>query len=62
MATPVLDIRGLTVEARLADRTQVILDDLDLTVEPGEAIGVVGESGSGKTTLVRSLVGLLTRT
>ena len=59
MATPVIDIRGLTVEARLADRSQVILDDLDLPVEPGEVIGVVGESGSGKTTLVRSLVGLL---
>ena len=59
MAEPVIDIRGLTVEARLADRAQVILGDLDLEVNQGEVIGIVGESGSGKTTLVRSLVGLL---
>ncbi len=59
MAAPVIDIRGLTVEARLADRSQVILDHLDLQVGKGEVVGVVGESGSGKTTLVRSLVGLL---
>lgn len=59
MAEPVIDIQGLTVEARLSDRSQVILDDLDLQVGEGEVIGIVGESGSGKTTLVRSLVGLL---
>lgn len=59
MSIPVIDIRGLRVEARLADRSQVILDDLDLEVNQGEVLGIVGESGSGKTTLVRSLVGLL---
>jgi oligopeptide/dipeptide ABC transporter ATP-binding protein len=59
MTEAVIDIRGLTVEARLADRSQLILDDVSLEVAPGEVIGIVGESGSGKTTLVRSLVGLL---
>lgn len=29
-----------------------ILQDVDLTIHPGEMIGVVGRSGSGKTTLV----------
>ena len=61
MAAPALDIRGLTVEARVAGRTRLVLDDVDLTVAPGEVLGVVGESGSGKTTLVRSVVGLLDR-
>jgi oligopeptide/dipeptide ABC transporter ATP-binding protein len=61
MAAPALDIHGLSVAARVAGRAQPVLDDIDLTVAPGEVVGVVGESGSGKTTLVRSLVGLLDR-
>lgn len=35
------------------------LDDLTLTVEPGECLGILGESGSGKTTLAMALLGLL---
>ncbi|GAA0322027.1 ABC transporter ATP-binding protein [Actinoallomurus spadix] len=34
------------------------LTGADLTVHPGETIGVVGESGCGKSTLARVLVGL----
>ena len=34
------------------------LDDVDLTVRAGSAVGVIGESGSGKSTLVRLLLGL----
>lgn len=57
----VYEIRDLRVEARLHDRSQVIVEGLDLDIHPGEIVGIVGESGSGKTTLVRSLVGLLDR-
>ena len=32
--------------------TQTILDDINLTLSPGEMIGLVGHSGSGKSTLV----------
>ena len=32
--------------------------DVDVTVEPGEVLGVIGPNGSGKTTLLRALAGL----
>jgi len=35
------------------------VEGVDLTVRPGEAVGVVGESGSGKTTLARAVLRLL---
>jgi peptide/nickel transport system ATP-binding protein len=37
----------------------VIVRPTDLTVGPGEVLGIVGESGSGKTLLVKALLGLL---
>jgi phospholipid/cholesterol/gamma-HCH transport system ATP-binding protein len=36
----------------------VIHEDLDLTVNKGEIIGVVGGSGTGKSVLMRSIIGL----
>lgn len=35
------------------------VDDLSLTVEPGEAYGLVGPDGAGKTTAMRLMVGAL---
>ncbi|GBG58117.1 cobalamin/Fe3+-siderophore ABC transporter ATP-binding protein [Sporomusaceae bacterium FL31] len=37
---------------------KVILKDINLTVRPGEFIGIIGPNGAGKTTLLRSLRGL----
>jgi peptide/nickel transport system ATP-binding protein len=36
-----------------------VLEDIDLELKRGQAIGVIGESGSGKTTLARVVAGLL---
>jgi peptide/nickel transport system ATP-binding protein len=38
---------------------KIILEDINLKLYRGQAIGVIGESGSGKTTLARAVAGLL---
>ena len=35
-----------------------VLEHIDLTVEPGDFLGIIGPNGSGKTTLVRLMLGL----
>ncbi len=38
------------------DRTKKVLDDVTITIEPGEVVGIVGTTGSGKSTLINLLM------
>jgi peptide/nickel transport system ATP-binding protein len=59
MPEPVLDIRGLCVDYVTDEGPVRAIDRLDLTVAPGEVLGIAGESGSGKTTLAKALMRIL---
>jgi len=52
---PPVEARGLV--KRYGD--VVAVDDVDLTVEPGDVYGYLGPNGAGKTTSLRMLLGLI---
>jgi peptide/nickel transport system ATP-binding protein len=47
----VLEIEGLSISYRSAAGEVRPVEDADLTLAPGEVLGLLGESGSGKSTL-----------
>jgi ATP-binding cassette subfamily F protein 3 len=48
-----LTLTGITI--RIAGRT--LLDNADLTIDPGRRVGLVGRNGAGKSTLLRAIAG-----
>ena len=58
MSEPVLSARGLTKSYSGAAGPVRVLRELDLDVNPADAVAVVGDSGVGKSTLLHLLGGL----
>ncbi|WP_436762905.1 dipeptide ABC transporter ATP-binding protein [Streptosporangium sp. V21-05] len=54
-----LSIEDLSVVIHRPGRRVAALSGVNLSVEPGEVVGLVGESGGGKSMVARSIVGLL---
>ena len=59
MSEPVLQIHNLSVDYPTRVGVVRAVDDVDLTVERGEVLGLVGESGCGKSTLGMAILRLL---
>ncbi|MEM6914659.1 MAG: ABC transporter ATP-binding protein [Pseudomonadota bacterium] len=54
-----LDIQGLTVTYPTRHGVFTAVDTANVTINPGEIVGIVGESGAGKSTIGNAIMGLL---
>lgn len=52
---PLLEVANLSI----GGAGFLVVDDVSLTLQPGESLGIAGESGSGKSTLLLALMGLI---
>jgi phospholipid/cholesterol/gamma-HCH transport system ATP-binding protein len=54
MNKPLIELKG--VSKSFGDNK--VLDNVDLTIYQGEALGIIGPSGTGKSTILRVIAGL----
>lgn len=59
MKKPLLTVEGLTLDFKTRHGRVQALEDVSLSVDKGEILGIVGESGSGKSVLSYAVMGLL---
>ncbi|GAB4542973.1 MAG: ABC transporter ATP-binding protein [Pleurocapsa sp.] len=52
---PLIELKGVSKSFG----SKVILDRVNLTIYPGEAVVIIGPSGTGKSTILRMIAGLL---
>lgn len=59
MVEPLLEIKDLRVEFDTRDGVATVIDGLDISLYPGEILGIVGESGCGKSMTALSVMRLV---
>ncbi|RCJ20737.1 ABC transporter ATP-binding protein [Nostoc minutum NIES-26] len=55
MTEPLIELKGVSKTFG----NNKVLDNVDLTIYRGEALGIIGPSGTGKSTILRVIAGLL---
>ena len=53
--TPKIELRG--VKKRFGSK--IVLDGVDLVIEPGQSVVIIGGSGSGKSVTIKSVLGIV---
>lgn len=59
IAVPKLEVAGLSKFYQSGERSLIILDDINFTLQPREFVCLVGASGCGKSTLLNVVAGLV---
>ena len=55
----ILEIKDLTIHYVTDDEVVKAVNDISITLEDGESLGLVGETGAGKTTTAMGILGLV---
>lgn len=53
-----LEIKGLNKQYQVHGQSLSVLENISLSIKPGEFVSIVGSSGCGKSTLLKLIIGL----